>query len=304
MVKFSVFNELSLPIKNLNEFKDFFKVLENLKENGLNKIRMDKEFNQFAEILPNTTFQQIIGQVTDRDKKRRLLSFQNNSIMVVETPLINADEDEYEKLLVNEYSYNQKSTIGGLACCDIWNTIAVSFNSKEEWDKENINLKKQTIDSDEEIDIKIRNLSKELHFKDHSHFFNDLENEIKLDINQNNFWDNRKGFFPKKIVFCKELEKQVKKIDKNIFEQVISILRDVENNKKLITDYNHSGESSTVHTNPRLKKLRKFNFRFLTLCFDNHIKSLPNAHRIYFLEHKKKVYIGYVGKHLPTKKFE
>jgi hypothetical protein len=34
---------------------------------------------------------------------------------------------------------------------------------------------------------------------------------------------------------------------------------------------------------------------------ENHIKSLPKRYRIYFLKKENKIYIGYIGKHLPLK---
>jgi hypothetical protein len=75
MVKFSVFNELSLPIPNESIFGDFFQVLEHLKRVGLNKIRMDRDFALYPEILPHTTFQQFLGQLQDRDKKNKIAKF-------------------------------------------------------------------------------------------------------------------------------------------------------------------------------------------------------------------------------------
>ena len=42
MVNFSIFNEMSLPIREIREFDTFFKILEKLNQVGLDKIRMDK----------------------------------------------------------------------------------------------------------------------------------------------------------------------------------------------------------------------------------------------------------------------
>jgi len=304
VVNFSVFNELSLPLQNLNEFENFFKVLESLKGYGLNKIRTDREFTQYSKILVNKTFQEVIGQTIDRDKKRRLLSFINSTIITIESPLIKYEESEAEnKILENEYFYQKNSTVGGLACCDVWDTIVISFNSNEEWNTKNITLQKQNILNDREININIRHSSQIEHLKYHEDFFDDLEKEKRLDITQNNFWNRREEFFPNKIVFSKEIEKQIENIDKIIFEQAMSILRDVESNKKLITDYNHSGESKSVKDDEKLKKLRYFTVEDEKIFFGNHIKSLPDANRIYFLEKNNKVFIGYIGKHLPTKKY-
>ncbi len=298
MVNFSVFNELSLPLKNIKEFENFFELLTRLKTLGLGKIRMDREFSQYPEILPNITFQQLVGQVSNRDKKRRLLSFLKNGITIIESPLIMNEEEEHEKLLENEYIYNGTPTIGALACCDIWDTITISFNSSEQWDIDNIVLQKQTILNDKEININIRHASKENHLNTHHGFFKELEEERKLGITQDNFWKNREEFFPNKVIFSKEIEKQIKHLDKTIFQQAINILRDIETNKKLVTDYSHSGESQSVKEDKELKKLRYFTIDKEKVYFDNHIKSLSNANRIYFLEQNDKIYIGYIGKNL------
>ena len=305
MVNFSIFNELSLPLQNLNQFEEFFKVLEILKSHGLNKIRADRQFTHYPEILENKTFQEVVGQITNRDKRRRLLSFINNTIITIESPLIKKEEnEEFNQTLENEYFYKNISTIGGLACCDIWNTLSVSFNSNEAWCSENIILQKQSILDNEDTNVNIRHASMIEHLESHKDFFDTLEDEKRFNITQENFWERRDNFFPNKIVFTKEIEKQIKNIDKVIFEQAIGILRDIESDKKLITDYSHSGESKSVKEDESLKKLRYFTIEDNKVFFENHIKSLPNANRIYFLEHKNKIYIGYIGQHLPTKKFK
>lgn len=306
MVNFSVFNELSLPIRDISEFEIFFKVLNRLRELGMEKIRMDEHFTRYPEILPGVTFEQLLGQITDRTQQRRLKSFINNSISVIETPLIKEDEKEQEELLINEYFYKFESNEGALACSDIWNTIAVSFLSDEQWNTDNLKLQKQTIVNDDNIqktDIDIRHASRIEHLESHQEFFNDLEIEKRLNITQEIFWNRRDELFPNKIIFCKEVEKQIKILDKTIFQQAISILRDIETDKKLITDYKYSGEDETVKTNPKMIAKRKFTINGEKIFFKNHIKSLSNANRIYFLEQDDKIYIGYIGKHLPTKKF-
>lgn len=94
MVTFSVFNELSLPINSERLFGGFLNLLKLLNGKGLKKIRMDKEFSHYPEILPNKNFQQFMGQLTDKDKKTRLRSFINNSICIIESPLIRENEDK------------------------------------------------------------------------------------------------------------------------------------------------------------------------------------------------------------------
>lgn len=300
MVNFSVFNELSLPIPDISAFKDFFAVISELRKLGLEKIRMDRNFTQYSEILPNTSFPQFIGQIRNIDQKRQILNFIKNGISVIETPLIKEDEKEQEELLINEYFYNNTSNKGALACSDIWNTITVSFLSDEQWNKDSIKLQKQTIE-DKIIDIEIRHASNNNHLTTHHDFFQDLEKEKRLNITRDNFWNKREEFFPEKIIFCKEVEEQIKTIDKEIFYQAINKLRDIETDKKQITDFNYSSESKSVKDDETLKKLRYFSINDDKVYFDNHLKF--SSYRIYFIEQDNKIYIGYIGKHLPTKKF-
>jgi len=309
MVDFSVFNELSLLSnpKNTNnisiekQFESFFLLLGLLKKKGLKTIRMEKDLKE-CEILPNTTFYHFFNQVKDRDFKERLRLFKANDIIQIDSPLIMSNEEENEQLLENEYFYNNISTNGGLACCDIWNTITISFNSSEQWNRENIILRKQTILDVQKIDINIRHASKINHLDAHQDFFQELEEDTKLGIKQDNFWEKRKEFFPNKIIFCKEVEKQIKKIDKVLFQQAIGVLRDIESGRKCITEYKSSGEKETVKTNPKMIAQREFTIKNKKVFFENHIKSLVNASRIYFLEQEDKIYIGYIGSHLSTKK--
>lgn len=305
MVNFSVFNELSLPLNEhqaVANFGKFFELLAKLKKRRFNQIRMNNDFKSYS-ILENTNFQQFIGQQTNRDFRTRLKSFVNNAIVKIDTPIIKDDDSEQgEQQNSCEYFYKQQSTNGGLACCDIWDTLAVSFNTDEHWNKPYISIQKTQIINDaiveNEISIKHALLSE--HLNKHQSFFKNIESENKLNITQDNFWENRDKNFPEILKFCPEIENQIKRIDKIIFQQAVSILRDIETKRKLVTDFNHSGESQTVCNNPTLKNMRMFSIEGEKEFFQNHIKSLPNKYRIYFIEKDEKTYIGYIGKHLAT----
>ncbi len=298
MVNFSVFNELSLPLTDEKQFKDFFEVLTDLKSCGLDKIRMDKKFTEYPEILPNTPFEKLLGQITNRDKQNRLKGFIKDSIATIESPLIKDEEIENNtQEIENEYLFDDKQTFGGLACCDVWNTIAVSFCSSSKWCKDTVVLQKN------KKNINIRHASNSSHLFTHKQFFKEIEEFKRLDITRENFNLKLKKFFPNKIIFCQEIKKQIRSIDKIIFQQAIRILRDIETDVKSIDDFDNSGESSSVANNPKLKKLRCFTIDNKKVYFDRHIKNLPNANRIYFKCKENKIYIGYIGIHLPTKKF-
>ena len=97
---------------------------------------------------------------------------------------------------------------------------------------------------------------------------------------------------------CNEVEKQIKNIDTVIFSRAISILRDIENGLKFLSDFTTSGESSSVEQDLKLKKLREFEIDGNKEYFQKHIKNLPNGYRIHYFEKNDKIYIGYIGTHL------
>ncbi len=308
MVNFSVFNELSLPL-DVNTVKEkfgiFFKLLTQLKNQNLNQIRMSDNFKNYP-ILNDITFQQFLGQQKDKDFERRLKGwFINSSIVEINTPIIQDNEGtQIETQQTNEYFYKDTATNGGLACCDIWNTIAISFDSSSEWDKDNVSIERNALDKNGNIaktSVEIKHASKINHLQSHTIFFNKLQHEINQSITKENLWNKKDEFFPQVIVFCPKVEQQIKTIDKTVFGRAISILRDIELKQKKITDFNCSLESQSVGQNPKLKQHRMFTIDGKQEFIENHIKSLPSNYRIYFLERGDKIYIGYIGRHLPLK---
>lgn len=299
MVNFSVFNELSLPMHKANAFSDFFKVLENLKKHGLTTIRMNKNFSEYPNILPNISLSQFMGQLKDTDQRSKIRIFLANGICVIQSPLINDEEEnELEQITSSNcnYEFEGSKNIDGLACADIWNTISISFNSNAKWDCDSINLIRNN------IPINIKHVSKITHMETHNLFFEEIESEIKLNISKESFWNSKELWFSK-IIFCPEVKKQIDALDKEVFDRAISLLRDVEIGKKKMKDFNYSDESESVKKNKALSSLRYFTVSGLKIFFGFHIKSLPSGNRIHFLERRHNIYIGYVGKHLPTTLF-
>lgn len=297
MVNFAVFNELSLPLTNKSLFNEFFKILEKLKEKKLNKIRMEKEFVQYPEILPNICFSEFFNGL-DREEKTRMRSFINNNIYIIEIPLIHdipEEYDAYDKITVNRYFFEEIENTGGLASGYIWDTVVVSFNSNSKWNVPIIKIKRN---SDE---VSIKHISNLVNFDTHDTFFNDYEKELQKNLTVDNFWEQRNNLFSK-IIFCNEVEKQITSIDKNILIRDIEFLRDIETSRKSIYDFNIHNEGETVESNPKLRSLREFYINGEKKYFEKHIIR-SSGHRIHFREEGSNIYIGYIGKHLTTKKY-
>lgn len=308
MVSFAVFNELSLPVKNgesvEEKFIDFFKVLKVLREKNITKIRMEDDFKNY-EILNDIPFYQYFGQLNSGTLKDRLRSFISNEMKKMDSPIIHKDEiQEQKNIFENEYYYEGKLNRTGLACTDIWKSIAISFNTDNKWDNENINLKKCLLNENGDIIsnyIKIRHSSNTSHLEAHKIYFAELEHEFRLDITKETFWNKKDILFKDKIIVCKEVEKQVRRLEKTKFNEALSILRDLEKGYTKLSDYTISTEGNIVKQNPILNKFRKFTINGEKEFFWNHIKNFGD-HRIHYIERGDKIYIGYIGPHLPTKK--
>ena len=99
-----------------------------------------------------------------------------------------------------------------------------------------------------------------------------------------------------------EVENQITSIDKNILIRDIEFLRVIETSRKSIYDFNIHNEGETVESNPKLRSLREFYINGEKKYFEKHIIR-SSGHRIHFREEGSNIYIGYIGKHLKTKKY-
>lgn len=257
---------------------------------------MEKEFVKYPEILPETCFSKFFSEL-DREEKTRMRSFINNNMCIIETPLIHdipEEYDEYDNITLNRFFFEEIENTGGLACGYVWNTVVISFNSNSKWNTSQIKIKKN-ID-----DVEVKHISTLKDFDKHEVFFHEYEKELQKNITIDNFWEKRNELFSK-IIFCDEVEEQINLLDKNIFIRDIEFLRDIETSKKLIGDFHIHNEGETVEKNPTLRSLREFYVNGEKKYFEKHIIR-SSGHRIHFLEEGNKIYIGYIGKHLKTKK--
>lgn len=308
MVDLVTFNELSLPFKkydNLDEqFKSFFLLLDKLKENNLKKLRTIENFKNY-KVTENLSFQQYFNQIRDKEFQRKVISFMNSGFVTIDSPLIK-DEDflQQDMILENQYFYDEQINATGLACADIWNTLLISFNSSQKWDTPFINLQKETIslhDTIQSSKIIIKHSSKIEHLENHKVFFEEIEKENQLSINPDSFYENRTELFKNKIILCSEIKEQIKSLDIRVFRKVLSLLRDIDTNKKSLNDFTISGEGQTVKRNPKLKAMKTFYINQKEEFFEKHIKGFFSGYRVHYLEKNKKIYIGYIGKHLSNK---
>lgn len=297
MVNFAVFNELSLPFctqyKAEEGFIDFTKLLAEIKKYGFKKVRTENDI-KCIKMTKDDCLYTFFNKIKNKTLKDRIRNFLANEIKIMDTPLIKNEylESDSQILEIN-YKYNNNENLGGLACAEYWNTLAISFNSCIDWNNSFITLQK-----DKDF-LNIPHASKNEHLIIHQELLDNLEFEIKLGINKNNFWENRNTNFSN-IFFLEHIEKEIKKLDSTVFDSFISIMRDIETGRRPLKKLDTSGESNTTNNNSKRRRLRNFNYNGKVIYFEKHIKNLPSGYRIHYLEEPEKLVIGYIGPHLDT----
>lgn len=305
MVDYSILNTKSLPFLSK---EDFYRELQNFSM-ILNYLR-DKEYYtsirsivdiKSLDIVKGINLQKLLGEIRDRDMKRRVTSLFTNQIIPFEYPISITGEE----LGLLEYRYLDER-VDEIGYADIFQTLLISFNSSEKWDKDRLNLKKIILEESgdyTEREVEIYNTSRVEHLESNLEIFEKIDNE-KIESLVKNFKETYRVIF-KKLEFGIDVIKNIEYLDKRVLRDAIAILYQLEIGKKELTDFKCSGESESVMNNPELKERRKFKMENGEEYYMfQHIKNLPNGNRIYF--HKKsdeKIYIGYIGKHLKTVKY-
>jgi len=207
------------------------------------------------------------------------------------------------------------ATIGCLVAYE-WDNYVVSFTSDILWMKEYIDGVYSNIEIDDcdNCDVKILNCSKEeqadrliIHQK---------RKESLLISSGSELWDKRQKLFPH-LIFCESVRKQLEEARVNLQIKAvinrIQILEDYFSTYEGVFDKDKVGhgcryESDSVQSDERLKNMRKFVTPYgEEEYFYWHI-SFPGNYpgRIHFFPdpvHNIGI-VGYIGKHLPTKKYQ
>lgn len=138
-------------------------------------------------------------------------------------------------------------------------------------------------------------------------------NSINLwNVNFRNFWFKREKLFPN-LTFCGDVENQILMIGaSSYFNQIIDRLKEfnyaVRNWTTGDFSYREINKSHSLRISPESDRTlaRYRNERVFSLpeggteCFDLHIKTGDLRFHFYANNSTKKIYVGYIGAHLPT----
>lgn len=315
------FNELSTKLE-LSEIRSQTQAREVI-NNFVIALKKIKEQECIEGILINTDiyFSKIISESeyglrewlndtsVDKEHKRFLKSYLGRSVSIF---------DDYA-LCGEFYVYKNESEYKGNGCTYAFEheKYVISIETSSLWKKNIIKGKYIDIDREGEIvEIKdvINNLYDITSISDLGH---KLIEKVYANISSGyDLWDQKEKLFPN-LIFCDNVKAQLYNDPERY--HIIAIMNKLKNLQdyfsKNIKYYdpqklgmNARTESDTVKKDRELRKYRMFRLpNGREEYFYDHIgfSGKYSGGRIYFLPcvSENKCYIGYIGKHLPTKKF-
>lgn len=300
MVDYVVFNTNSLPFQNEESFKKgfgiFYKLISKIFSEKYYTRLMVKEKLQSLLLFSNST----VSQIKDSDLRKLFLSFISNHTIKFDYFL----SPEPEDFGLKEYIYAEEEN-KEMAYVHIFDTFLMSFYSSEEWGVPKIKATFQYIKEEDlqlyNEEVFIDNISQEEHLEKHSE---KLENKKKSNINMliECLKRNNSTSFLSKVIITEEVLKNIDKLPSHILEKAINIIYNLDCEHKTLNNYTCSDESDFVKDNPQLCKYRYFKFDDGSSYYIfKHIKNFPDGYRMYYKEENNKIFICYIGAHLPTK---
>lgn len=190
----------------------------------------------------------------------------------------------------------------------VLNGITLSLKLTDKWDNpiQDAILEKITIEGDiHDTKIEIRNVSEIAHLSLHDDYF---KNAVFTELNTySDLWDRKESYFSK-LQFCESTKKNLKSLEKKQFIQVRNKLYELDHYMKNSYDGTFDENSIPGKITPDSKEtLDRFSKERTFLCPDNvertfswHMRATPGAIRLYFEIDSDVMYVGYIGKKLPT----
>lgn len=313
-----MFNELSLGKVNSREIacdllQIFIQSYMRAKEIGFEEIRLHENSIVNLYSIPLYDGYNIDDWLKDKrineDLRDRFKEIVTSSPLIQENEV--TENDLYDRSEFYKDLDKKQYQVWGLGAAYIYDTLSFSLNTHNEWRKSEVLISHYYVKhdlTDVKTNVDIRNFCNIETLNSHMVWW---ENFQKQSLKQSaELWEKKGEFFPN-LGFSKEVESQLKMIgvSKTLF-QIIDRLRALD---KYVGDW-QSGEFSFAdanqNTNLRISPesqttLRKYGaLRKFTIpngnkmLFDLHIKTGDLRFHFYPDNANRKIYIGYIGKHL------
>lgn len=320
-MNYYIFNELSTPFttnKNAAKLglKIFVQTCIEVSKLGLTTLRLPEIIGKNLynlQIAPHYLISQWLQESTvEEDLKNKFREIVTDSPLITdEEPIAQEFSNRSEFRITRE---NNTKLAVGLGAAYLLETLGLSFSSHSIWNNEEItNIEHWYLnDIGSEIIkiISVKHASQPEHIAKHIRWFEDNRRESLQ--KSRDLWERKEEFFPD-LILCGEVEIQLSKlgIQSKYFDQIIEKLKQLDNyarewtegtyNDDKVKQYglNVSGESkNTIRKYGRLRKFKLPNEK--RELFEKHIKTGDLRFHFYPDNKTKKIYVGYIGKHLPT----
>jgi len=320
-----IFNHHSLPYSSKelarNAVTGFLKICLKLKQYGFQIVFFEETQDKTwfrIELAPGYFWQEWYNE----NKKTASLKDQLRAFLSLETKYLQLSADDmasdlqsFETKLSN--SYDELPILRAA----IWhNCPIISYPTKEPWNSSPITINITKLEENEKLVC----FEKEII----NYYAIDKIDENKLQVLQQasivsgqELWKQSGEIF-QNLCFCGDSQTQLKffNLGESILEQVKNVLYKLDEfcnkwERGVFAIYSHenlcslglnvSGESQSVRNNSKMRNEREFHLpNGEKQFFEEHVK-LNCGIRIHFYPDKnnKKIYIGYIGKHLSTKKY-
>lgn len=314
-----VFNELSL-ISKVSSLGDTCKLLEEfvrscirVKDLGFEELRFHEDHLPSLYHIPlhddYTIGSWLEDKRVDEDLKNRFKE------IITSFPVIRDNEISQHEVYVNSEFFahleEKEHRVWGLGVAALLDTLSISLATHEEWETTNVEIEHYYLEKDfseETQAITVRHFSRYQHLDAHLSWWQQCQ-EKSLEKSAE-LWKRRKEFFPN-LEFCDEVEIQLRNlgVSKTLL-QIIDRLRALDNYVANWTkgsfNYTEANQNTNLRISPESEStLRKFGvLRKFSIpeqgkkTFDLHIKTGDLRFHFYPDENLRKVYIGYIGKHL------
>jgi len=230
--------------------------------------------------------------------------------IVANPPLIK--QSEIAESIIACYYY-QSHEVKGFAATGILNTLAVSILTDNQWDCQEVAIRKEYFNEAEEVlteDITIKHASQKQHINNHQAYFQELRNESLQKCKQ--IWEQREQLFPN-LIFCGKTKKQLSsglssKYVHQIFDKLAALNNYLSywssgdfNLNDFVANNNVDCTDESDCTMQKYGDERKFSIGDgRSVYFRLHIKTGDLRFHFFPDPQSRKAYIGYIGKHLNT----
>jgi len=201
---------------------------------------------------------------------------------------------------VNDFSaYNGDNRIlsKGCAIAFDFSHITVSIGSLDIWEGNKITGCFEFINGDNEVITdecaELVNISNKAH--DVKNMFIPISKLAKYISSGVDFLQRKNDICPD-FIFCGDTEAVLRKMSK---DRLNALIRCLSNFDSMV----HKDSSDSVKQNPKINRHYVYKLPDGNDEFFYHHVDLIRSERIHYLQKDNKIFIGYIGKHLPTKKF-